>query len=376
MHHDRGVHIVNRVLVVCSMCLSGYFGWVIGEGAFPLNVVLAALCASVAYGVSLMFERAAIYNIHGFRGNAVTCWVIGAFFLFANTMFDYSSAAAVRDAVATQATNMNNKASDVRGQIDILRKNIADAKATTAWQTQLQPAEAYEGVIRNLESNQTIMRRSKNCADQTLPDTKAHCQSITDAKANLAMAQQKKVYEGQIAKWEAALVAMTAKADETGFHSNPALAQVKAVASWFKLDRNLNDNNIFWGQNSIMLLMTILVNLGLAFLGNEIGIMRARTIPAEAFSYHAPPPQEPRRLAYYGAPPPEPQTNTFRPQPPSQPPPSGHHTTHNETIILAEAAPPAPLKPDPAIDELLRRSRESSDAVRARLAALKPQGSA
>jgi len=351
------------------MCLSGYFGWVIGEGVFPLNLVLAALCASVAYGVSLMFERAAIYNLHGFRGNAMTCWLIGAFFLVANTMFDYSSAAAVRDAVATAATNANNKATDTRSQVELLRKNIADAKATTAWQAQLQPAEAYEGLIRNLEGNQTIMKRSRGCADQTIPETKDHCQKITDARANLAMAQQKRVYEAQITKWETELGKAMAKAESTDFHSNPALAQVRAVASWFKMDRNLNENNIFWGQNSIMLLMTILVNLGLAFLGNEIGTMRARFIPREEFSCQ--PQQEPRRLAYYGD-----HGGNARPGP-IPPPASPLH--HNETIILAESNNP-PSAPqhvaDPAIADLLRKSREAADEVKARLAAMRTAGNA
>lgn len=371
MAHDSGIKIVNRILVACSMCLSGYFGWVLGEGVFPLNIVLAVMCAAVAYGVSLMFERAAGYNILGLRSNAIICWAIGTLFLCANTLFDYSSAAAVRDAVATAATNANNKASDARAQVDLLRKNISDAKATSAWQAALQPPSAYEGMIRNLEGNATIMKRSKGCQDQTLPDTKDHCQKITDAKANLAMAQQREVTSRQISKWEQELGQATSKADTTDFHSNPALAQVRAVTSWFKLDRNLTDTNLFWGQNAIMLLMTVLVNAGLAFLGNEIGTGRALAMqvsqggdfphPAQLYLPRSPQPQGPQPLKVE--------------------PTQDHHQqrwNHSETIIVAGGQGGGPDVPDidPATADLLAKSEAANEKVRRMLAEMKAVGTA
>lgn len=370
MAHDSGIKIVNRILVACSMCLSGYFGWVLGEGVFPLNIVLAVMCAAVAYGVSLMFERAAGYNILGLRSNAIICWAIGTLFLCANTLFDYSSAAAVRDAVATAATNANNKASDARAQVDLLRKNISDAKATSAWQAALQPPSAYEGIIRNLEGNATIMKRSKGCQDQTLPDTKDHCQKITDAKANLAMAQQREVTSRQISKWEQELGQATSKADTTDFNSNPALAQVRAVTSWFKLDRNLTDTNIFWGQNAIMLLMTVLVNACLAFLGNELGTTQAMMMRGQGYE---PPPGYQLALAGPQQPPgPQPLRATDAPVADHG---SGNGWDRSETIILSGghhgAAHGHGHDPDPARAEIMTAIEDANDAVSRKLADMK-----
>lgn len=369
--HDNGIRIVNRILVGCSMCLSGYFGWVLGEGVFPLNIVLALMCASVAYGVSLMFERAAGYNVLGLRANAVLCWIIGALFLAANTLFDYSSAAAVREAVATAATNANNKASDVRGNMDLLRKNIADAKGSTAWQAHLLPSSAYEAEIRNLEGFATVMKRSNQCADQTREDTKAHCEKLAAAKANLAMALQRKSYEGQIEKWESELGRLTAKAETTEFAANPAIAQVRAVTSWFKLDRNLTDTNLFWGQNAIMLLMTVLVNAGLAFLGNEIGTGRAMALQASQGG------DFPHPAQLYLPRSPQPQG----PQPLKVEPTQDHHQqrwNHSETIIVAGGQGGGPDVPDidPAAADLLAKSEAANEKVRRMLAEMKAVGTA
>lgn len=369
-HNDRVIHLASRALVICSMCLSGYFGWTIAEGVPGLNVVLMVFCACAPVIAHVAFEAFGFFSEVGSRARSVRWFMIGAFFIGVNVLFDYSSAAVLRDSVATAATNANHKADDVRTQIKLLKKNIEDAKATTAWQTQLKPAEAYEGEIRNLESNQTIMKRSKNCVDQTLPDTKAHCQAITDAKANLAMAQQKRVFEGSIGKWEKELGQLVGKAETTDFHSNAALAQVKSIVSWAVRSRNLSDDNVFWGQNAIMLLMTAMMNLGIAFLAIEMGSNRALS---DLHHEQQPSPRanEPRRLTYYNTPGPQPLH--------AQPAPAGpspHHTTHNETVIIAEAPSTHVPRSDPAIDDLLRRSKESADAVRARLASMRPAGSA
>lgn len=286
-HNETVIRWASRALVGCSMCLSGYFGWTIAEGVPGLNVVLMIFCACAPVIAHVAFEAFGYFADVGSKSRAARWLLIGVFFIGVNVLFDYSSAAVLRDSVATAATNANHKADDVRSQIKILKKNIEDAKATTAWQTQLQPAEAYEGLIRNLEGNQTIMKRSKGCQDQTLPDTKDHCQKITDAKANLAMAQQKRVTEGQVAVWQKDLGTLVAKADGTEFHSNAALAQVKSIVSWAVRSRTLSDDNVFWGQNAIMLLMTSMMNLGIAFLAMEIGSTRAEAsrMAAEPRSY-------------------------------------------------------------------------------------------
>ena len=52
---DRDMHISDLLLTLCSMSLSGYFGYVIGEGMFPLYWVLCVVgaAAGVTWAVGI-----------------------------------------------------------------------------------------------------------------------------------------------------------------------------------------------------------------------------------------------------------------------------------------------------------------------------------
>lgn len=272
------------------MSLSSYFGWVIGEGVVPLNFVLAALCAAVAYAVSIMFERGAMFQANGLRSRAVNCWVIGVLFAISNCMMDYSSAAALRDAVQTAATNINNVADTRKSEVKRIEERIAEIKRQTAWATVFEAPAAYQAEIDNLQGD-FLFKRSKQCGDTSLPDSRAHCAKIASAKAHKAMAEQRQGLAKEMAQLDVDLSKAKNTSAETKTHANPAVAQVRAISAWFTGDKVLNENASFWGGNSIMLLMTVLVNAGLIYLGNEIGHARAVKMGAvrpEQFTFTAP----------------------------------------------------------------------------------------
>lgn len=271
------------------MCLSSYFGFVIGEGVFPLNFVLAALCAAVAYAVSIMFERGAVFQAHNLRGRAVNCWIVGMLFAISNVMMDYSSAAALRDAVQTAANNINNVADTRKSEVKRIEERIGEIKRQNAWATVFEAPDAYQAEIDNLQGD-FLFKRSKQCGDTSLPDSRAHCAKIASAKAHKAMAEQRQVLAKEMATLDVELVKAKNTSAETKTHANPAVAQVRAISAWFTGDKQLNENTSFWGGNSIMLLMTILVNAGLIYLGNEIGHARAVKMGGgpENFTFTAP----------------------------------------------------------------------------------------
>ena len=289
--HDRPLYIINAVLTACSMSLSSYFGWVIGEGVVPLNFVLAALCAAVAYAVSIMFERGAVFQAHGMHSRAVNCWIIGVLFAISNVMMDYSSAAALRDAVQTAATNINNVADTRKSEVKRIEERIAEIKRQTAWATVFEAPAAYQAEIDNLQGD-FLFKRSKQCGDTSLPDSRAHCAKIASARAHKAMAEQRQSLAKEMAGLDVDLSKAKNTSAETKTHANPAVAQVRAISAWFTGDKVLNENASFWGGNSIMLLMTVLVNAGLIYLGNEIGHARAVKMSGggqkEHFTFTAP----------------------------------------------------------------------------------------
>ena len=248
---------------------------------FPLNIVLAALCASVAFGVSMMFERGAVFDTLGMRRRAVNCWIVGLLFAGANIMFDYSSAAAVREAVSVAASNLNNVSDTRKSEVKRIEERISDIKRQTSWATVFQAPDAYQAEIDNLMSDGIIVKRSKGCTDQTLPDTRAHCAKIATAKAHLAMAQDRQKLSKEMAQLDIDLIKAKDNSVSSKTHANPAMAQVRAISAWFTGERSLNETTSFWGGNSIMLLMTILVNAGMIYLGNEIGHSRGENIARE-----------------------------------------------------------------------------------------------
>jgi carbamate kinase len=195
------------------------------------------------------------------------------------------------------------------------------------------------------------------------------------------MANQKAAYEIQVGKWEEELKTLKEKSEKTELHTNPAIAQVRAIASWAKMDRNLTEDNVAWGSLAVMLVMTILVNLGLALCGHAIGKQKAigEIVFAEAEADEQRPLQ---RLAYH---PRDDDRRTVSPEPiPLRPTPSPRHTKETqETVIVTTSTAGGgaiPMTGDPNVDEVLRRSQEANEAARRKIAdmlqAMKAQGSA
>ena len=278
MHDDRDVRIIHHVIVFCSTTLSGYFGWVMGEGAFPLNVILALWCGMAPLAVAAIFKRAAIAKENGYLFAAYRAWFFGSFFLIANVFFDYSSATVLRDQVSVYATNVNTKADDVREQVKRTRDGIAKLKAEKAWEAPLLSPDAYTAEITNLKGHM-IYKRSKGCADQTLSDTFAHCQKIAEAEANKANAERRLVIAQELKQREVELKDLEGKSGETQHTSNPALAQVRSIGAWFTGSRSLNEAQSFWTANGLMLLMSLLLNGGIAYFADIIGTGRAKLRP-------------------------------------------------------------------------------------------------
>jgi hypothetical protein len=255
------------------MSLSGYFGWVLGEGIALLGLFLAAMCAGVAFLVSAMFHRAAVYLNEGMWPGAVRCWAVGCLFLAANVVFDYSSASAVREQVTVAASNANTAADDVRTKIAGISKEIAARENEAAWRTELRSPQAYQAEIDRLEGDR-VFTRSKSCGDASLPDSRDLCRQRAEAISHKSMAERRIQLLEEVKRLRAELVEAQKQSGETVHHANPALAQAKMLGSWFALNRNLSDAQLFWTQNGTMLIMALLVNLGLAYLGHELGSSR------------------------------------------------------------------------------------------------------
>lgn len=273
--HDRDLHIMDLALTLCSMVLSAYFGYVIGEGVAPLNWILATVGAVAAYGVSMWFKKAARNRALGYSTRYKRCLAAGFLCLSANIIFDFSSAAVLRDQVATQISNVNVRATNRETDLKIVNDEIASIKAQVAWSKPHKSEEAYRSEIRDLEGKADIMKRSKDCADQTRPDTKEHCQSLSSARGNLADLKQKVLLDARLRELEKKRDAAVAASEGTQHKSNPAVAVIRMVGAIALQKQQLSESEAFWTGLVIMLLMTSLINASLYSLATEIGELRA-----------------------------------------------------------------------------------------------------
>lgn len=288
--HDRDLHIMDLALTLCSMVLSGFFGYVIGEGMAPLNWILAVVGAGAAYGVSMWFKRAAFHGKVGNSTRAKRCLYAGFMCLAANIIFDFSSASALRDQVATQISNVNVVATNREKNLKIIDDEINSIKGQLAWKSPYSAADTYEAEIANLTGAADIMKRSKDCTDQTRPDTKEHCGRLAAARGNLAGVKQKKLLDARLAELQKQREAAMVASEGNQHKSNPAVAVIRMVGAIALRKEQLTESEAFWTGLMIMLLMTGLINASLYSLATEIGELRAVDVAVEnpGFTFTAP----------------------------------------------------------------------------------------
>lgn len=264
------------VLTIGSMILSGLFGYLAAEGVPVLNVILAAIFASFAYGLAWAVEQRAYCEVLGDSAQSRALLLMAILCGTLNMVADYSSSTAVREIVSTRLGDINRVTNDKVGEVKRLSTAIEDIKGQVAWKTSYDAPDTYRADIANLEGDQTIMKRSKGCTDQTLPDTKAHCQKISNAKAHLAMAEQRAKLDHELASLSTQLAEAKKASASVETHANSNAAATRAFVSWGLLTRNLSEDNMVWGQNTILLLTTIVLVVMITVLSHIIGTIEGR----------------------------------------------------------------------------------------------------
>ncbi len=278
------------VFTVVSAALSGLFGYLLAEGVFGLNILLCALFACFAFGLAWSVALRAYSITVGDTLMANIMTIICVPLLALNTIADYSSAAAVRNIVATKIGDVNRVTSDKIGEIKRIEGRQAAILARPVMSAFLESPEAYKARIQNLEGDATIMKRSGNCQNQTRDDTREHCKRLQEAKEGLAQAEDRIKLNSELKKLDEALVAAKAATAGITTHANASEAATRAFVSWALLTRNLSEDNTSWGTNAIMLLTTIALMVVICGLSHYIGTVHGREHMAgggEAFSLTA-----------------------------------------------------------------------------------------
>ena len=280
------IHI-KWVVKLGSMALCGLFGYISAEGVFPLNILLAGIFAAAPYALAWSVEQRAFNLVLGDTQMARTLLILACLCGVFVGIADYSSAVAVRDIVATKIGDLNRVTDDKVGEVKRLQDRMNKIKNETAWTTTYLSPEAYQSELDNLNGDATIMKRSKNCTEMTIDETRKHCARIATAKAHKSMSENRQVLDKEMNELGIQLAKAKAISGESTTHANPTVAATRAFVSWGTLNLNPGAVSMAWGQNSIILFSTILMVSLISVLGHVIGTAQAR-IWIEENGYIAP----------------------------------------------------------------------------------------
>lgn len=264
---------LKTIFTLVSAALSGLFGYLLAEGVMGLNVLLAALFAAFAFGLAWAVALRAFSIATGDRMMVHIMTVCAVPLLLLNTIADYSSAAAVRNIVATRIGDQNRVTNDKVGEVKRIEKRLAEIKS--GWKTTYLSPDAYQAEIDNLQGD-FLFKRSKGCTDTSLPDSRAHCAKIASAKAHKSMAEQRQKEDKEA--YDLGIQLAAAKEASAGVvtHANATEAATRAFVSWALLTRNLSDDNTVWGMNTVMLITTIALMIVICGLSHYIGTIHGR----------------------------------------------------------------------------------------------------
>lgn len=160
-----------------------------------------------------------------------------------------------------------------RAKLARLNRSLEEKKAANPWAASTN-AIALKAEIANLEGD-FIFKRSKQCADVTLPESRQHCAKITSAKSRLGeieainqIATDITITEGLINATQVKIDGKVQSVADTGFQSSTVVNQNGVFASLLNLARGM-DADAALKPTEVHLQ---LVNTGLAGL-NSIGFM-------------------------------------------------------------------------------------------------------
>jgi len=320
------LRICNAILVGASMFLSGYYGYSLMLGEMPFAGIMFAVCASVAFLVSLLVRLASLRFQRGEWVSFVMASVMAGIAIFFNIVSDYSSATILRDSYMVSVYNDNQLHDNAVAEAKRIETAMANLRAETAWRTKFEAPETYEALIAE-QKNRTdrganIYRRTKGCTDTTLAISEQVCREIARLEAQKANAVRRQVILAELKTLGQQLEQARTEAETNKKLTNPALAQTRAITAWFTLDRESSDGVDWWGGKSIMLYLTVLLTGLITILGWELGQTKAAAMVEPA----------PRpRARYITAENHEPQPIPLKPEPIAPPP--GTHTSN--TVVYS-----------------------------------------
>lgn len=173
---------------------AGTGGWALAEGHIGKGLLYAFIMSCVAIAAAIMPAIALHVRNSGHAGQGAALLLAALVLQAGEGVGNMMAMGHTRDTSITLANVADQKAGDTRGSIAETERaiktleSVEQSRLASAGWISTKPAPAWKAEISNLEGDK-IFTRSKQCSNVTLPDSRAHCDKLTEARANLATAE-------------------------------------------------------------------------------------------------------------------------------------------------------------------------------------------
>lgn len=184
------------VATVLAATIAGSFGWTIGTG------IVEKVCFATGLGLaSFIVGYGLVFAYHAWKrqlyGVALAACALFAVAVSVEFLSHIGFTASHRTANVQQAVVQTAAYTDHRKIIADLERDLARLEAKHDWQKSMDSPESYDAKLKAMEGD-LIWKRTKQCTDATLPDSREFCARYGSLKAERAIAHDRMVVAEEI----------------------------------------------------------------------------------------------------------------------------------------------------------------------------------
>lgn len=245
----------GAVATSLAAVIAGSFGWTIGAG------LVEQVCFAVGLGLaSFIVGYGLVFAYHAWKrqlyGVAVAAVALFAVAVSVEFLSHVGFTASHRTANIQQAVVQTAAYTDHRKIIADLERDLARLEAKHDWQRSMDSPESYDAKLKAMEGD-LIWKRTKQCTDATLPDSREFCARYGSLKAERAIAHDRIVVAEEIRLTRERLEKAREEAKNVQMGHSTVANQGVVLASLLSGDLNPDEEVQTWTNYGISALLAL-----------------------------------------------------------------------------------------------------------------------
>lgn len=220
---QRWLYRVGLVTLAACTAHAVTGGWALADGNVGKGIILAAIMVAATVGAA-MIPPVLHEAIRGKMWGPVSFLMLGLVLCYVgegvgNTIamgHTRNTSTTIANVADQQLTDRRKSIADHERSIATLEAALSERNKSAGWLS-TKPSAAWKADVRNLEGDK-LFARSKQCGNVTLADSRAFCDRLTEARANLAVAEAHEADAASLAKLKTTLADLRdqARSDKPG----------------------------------------------------------------------------------------------------------------------------------------------------------------